>query len=66
MWELAIYSHSGGYITPLNNWVQKALREVINHFTYSVRGIRLIQDGMREEFVEARLCSKKESQNLGI
>lgn len=48
MWELAIYSHSADYITPQNNWLQEALQEVINHFTYSVRrGIQLIGDQMQ-------------------
>lgn len=55
---IAIYSHSTDYITLLNNWLQEASQEVINHFTYSVRGIQLIQDHMQGEFVEVRFYGK--------
>lgn len=61
VWETAIYSHSGDYVTPLNDWLQEASQQVINHFTRNVTGKQLLQtkkDRMQDRFGGSEVCSK--------
>ncbi len=63
LWDsISLFPLTAVTTPPLNNWLQDALQETINHFTCSTHGIQLIPDQMQGGFVDVRFAAKSRAR----